>query len=36
MIDGGEWLKTGQEFGHYTDFDRAAVKQVFQSMKKGR
>ncbi len=36
VLDGGEWLKTGQEFGHYTDFDRGAVKQIFQSMKRSR
>ncbi len=32
-IDGGEWLRVGQEFGGITAFDRGAVKQMLASMK---
>jgi NAD(P)-dependent dehydrogenase (short-subunit alcohol dehydrogenase family) len=33
VIDGGEWLKIGQEFGKFTDMPRAEVKAVMASMK---
>ena len=32
-IDGGEWLRIGQEFGGMTGFDRDAVKAMLSSMK---
>ena len=32
-IDGGEWLKVGQEFGMITDHPREQVKQMFQAVK---
>jgi NAD(P)-dependent dehydrogenase (short-subunit alcohol dehydrogenase family) len=32
-IDGGEWLKVGQEFAAITDHPREQVKQVFASMR---
>lgn len=32
-IDGGEWLKVGQEFGSITDVPREQVKQVFAAMR---
>lgn len=32
-IDGGEWLRIGQEFGGITGMDRGAVKQMLSSMK---
>lgn len=32
-IDGGEWLRIGQEFGDITSFDRGAVKAMLASMK---
>lgn len=32
-IDGGEWLRFGQEFGEIASFDRTAVKQALASMK---
>ncbi|MFZ5481725.1 MAG: SDR family oxidoreductase [Myxococcota bacterium] len=32
-IDGGEWLRAGQEFSRYTAYPREAVKQVFKAMK---
>lgn len=32
-IDGGEWLKSGQEFGHITDMPRQQVKQMLKSMR---
>lgn len=33
VIDGGEWLKIGQEFSRYTDHPREAVKAVFGAMR---
>lgn len=36
VIDGGEWLKAGQEFSRYTDYPRDAVKQVFAAMRPSR
>jgi NAD(P)-dependent dehydrogenase (short-subunit alcohol dehydrogenase family) len=33
VIDGGEWLRAGQEFGRYTEHPREMVKQVFQAMR---
>ena len=33
VIDGGEWLRAGQEFGRYTEHPREAVKQVFKMMR---
>ncbi len=33
VIDGGEWLKNGQEFSKYTDMPRAQAKALMQSMK---
>lgn len=33
VFDGGEWLKSGQEFGRMTDFPRAALKQQLEAMK---
>lgn len=32
-IDGGEWLKNGQEFSHFTDLPRDQVKATMQAMK---
>jgi len=32
-IDGGEWLKVGQEFGMITDHPRDQVKQMFEAVK---
>lgn len=32
-IDGGEWLKNGQEFSRYTDWPRENVKMAFEAMK---
>ena len=32
-VDGGEWLKNGQEFSYATDFDRENVKQMFRAMR---
>ena len=32
-LDGGEWLRAGQEFGRYTEYDRTAVKQIFSAMR---
>lgn len=32
-IDGGEWLRFGQEFGDITSYDRDAVKQMLGAMK---
>lgn len=32
-IDGGEWLKNGQEFSRYTDWPRENVKMAFQAMR---
>ena len=32
-IDGGEWLKNGQEFGKFTDAPREQVKAQLQAMK---
>ena len=34
-IDGGEWLKVGQEFASITDQPRDQVKQVLAAMRKG-
>lgn len=36
VIDGGEWLKNGQEFGRYTDVPRAHLKASLGAMKPGR
>jgi NAD(P)-dependent dehydrogenase (short-subunit alcohol dehydrogenase family) len=33
VIDGGEWLKAGQEFSRYTDQPRADVKAAFSAMR---
>lgn len=33
VIDGGEWLRAGQEFGRYTEMPREGVKQVFRMMR---
>lgn len=33
VIDGGEWLRNGQEFSHYTSHPRDALKAVFQEMR---
>lgn len=33
VIDGGEWLKSGQEFSRYTDHPRDAIKAVFSAMR---
>ena len=33
VIDGGEWLRAGQEFGRYTEHPREGVKQVFRMMR---
>ncbi|MEM7585070.1 MAG: SDR family oxidoreductase [Acidobacteriota bacterium] len=35
-IDGGEWLKTGQEFSKFTDMPRAQAKALMQSLKPKR
>lgn len=35
-IDGGEWLKVGQEFASVTDMPREQVKQVLASMRPGK
>lgn len=35
-IDGGEWLKNGQEFSRYTDWPRENVKAAFQAMRPGK
>jgi NAD(P)-dependent dehydrogenase (short-subunit alcohol dehydrogenase family) len=32
-LDGGEWLKSGQEFSAFVDMPRAELKQKFQAMK---
>ena len=32
-VDGGEWLRNGQEFSYATDFDRENVKQMFRAMR---
>jgi NAD(P)-dependent dehydrogenase (short-subunit alcohol dehydrogenase family) len=32
-LDGGEWLKNGQEFSRYADYPREQVKAVFQAMR---
>ncbi|HEU0053409.1 MAG TPA: SDR family oxidoreductase [Longimicrobium sp.] len=32
-VDGGEWLKNGQEFSWATDFDRDALKQMLGAMR---
>ena len=32
-LDGGEWLKNGQEFSHFTDYPRADVKAMLANMK---
>ncbi len=36
VIDGGEWLRAGQEFSRYTEYDRDAVKQIFRGMRPTR
>jgi NAD(P)-dependent dehydrogenase (short-subunit alcohol dehydrogenase family) len=33
VVDGGEWLRNGQEFAHLVGHDRGAVKQLLASMK---
>lgn len=33
VVDGGEWLKNGQEFSWATDFDRDAMKQMLKSLR---
>jgi len=33
VIDGGEWLKTGQEFGKFTDVPREEIKAQMAAMK---
>lgn len=33
VLDGGEWLRAGQEFSRYTEYPREAVKQVFGAMR---
>lgn len=33
VIDGGEWLKVGQEFGRYADYPRENIKAVFGAMR---
>ena len=33
VIDGGEWLKSGQEFSAFVDYPRDQVKQTMQAMK---
>lgn len=33
VIDGGEWLKNGQEFGKFTDLPRAQIKEQMAAMK---
>ncbi len=33
VIDGGDWLKNGQEFSKFTDMPRAQAKALMQSMK---
>jgi len=33
VIDGGEWLKAGQEFSRYTNLPRADAKRAFGSMR---
>ncbi|MEM9558340.1 MAG: SDR family oxidoreductase [Acidobacteriota bacterium] len=35
-IDGGEWLKHGQEFASFTDFPRDQLKAQMQAMKPGK
>ncbi len=32
-VDGGEWLRNGQEFSYATDFDRENIKQMFRAMR---
>jgi len=32
-IDGGEWLRSGGEFSHVTDFDRENLKQMLKAMR---
>ena len=32
-IDGGEWLRSGGEFSHATDFDRENLKQMLKAMR---
>ncbi len=36
VLDGGEWLQSGQEFSGYVQNDRAAVKAVLHAMKPKR
>ncbi|MEM7349412.1 MAG: SDR family oxidoreductase, partial [Acidobacteriota bacterium] len=36
VIDGGEWLKNGQEFSKYTEMPRDKVKAQMQAMKPGK
>lgn len=36
VLDGGEWLKAGQEFGSYTNYPREIVKQMFGAMRPGK
>jgi hypothetical protein len=33
VIDGGEWLYSGQEFGHIAGYDREMVKQFMAAMR---
>jgi NAD(P)-dependent dehydrogenase (short-subunit alcohol dehydrogenase family) len=33
VIDGGEWLKKGQEFSNFVDYPRAQVKQMLGAMR---
>ena len=33
VIDGGEWLKNGQEFGKFTDSPRAQLKARMEALK---
>lgn len=33
VLDGGEWLQSGQEFGVFTQYDRAMVKGMLGAMK---
>jgi NAD(P)-dependent dehydrogenase (short-subunit alcohol dehydrogenase family) len=35
-LDGGEWLRNGQEFSRYTGYPREAVKQLFGAMRPRR
>lgn len=36
VIDGGEWLKSGQEFGRFTDLPRAQAKGMMAALKPRR